>query len=237
MRNIHFSEASESLCFVFPSLSEDSSPETLELFRIGWRFFLPITEPSLSSDSAPWDFDMSGDVDCDFFDVTLFGLVELDFDLLLLDEALLWLVEWLAWDVSLFSLTTDWLDATEPVGDAERADADAAERSEVAECADAAEPADTAEPTDAAEAALEDLLPGDGEREPAGDFEGLFDAVAEPDALLDRDLDAGEAGSDPDGVWAALTGEADLDDWLLLFADDELETDSESLTSKLNKNN
>jgi hypothetical protein len=76
----------------------------------------------------------------------------------------------------------------------------------------------------------------------------------EPDALLERDLDAGEAGdagdtgetgdmgvtgeagepgepgSDPDGELAR-AGEADLDDWLLLFADDELDTDSESLAS------
>jgi len=40
----------------------------------------------------------------------------------------------------------------------------------------------------------------------------------------------GEPGSDPDGEFAR-TGEADLDDWLLLFADDELDTDSESLAS------
>jgi len=75
----------------------------------------------------------------------------------------------------------------------------------------------------------------------------------EPDTLLERDLDAGEAGdagdtgdmgdtgeageagepgSDPDGELAR-AGEADLDDWLLLFADDELDTDSESLASLL----
>jgi len=69
------------------------------------------------------------------------------------------------------------LDVTEPAGVAERADA-----------------ADTAEIT------LDALLPGDGDREPTGDFEGLLDGDAEPDRLLERDLDAGEAGSDPEGV-------------------------------------
>lgn len=202
--NLHFSEASDSLCFALSSLSEDSSPETLELFLIGWRFFLPITEPSLSSESTSWFFVTSGDDERDFFDKTLFWLAELDLDLLLFVEALLRLVERLACDVSLLPLATDWLDVTEPAGVAERADI--------------------------AEAALEALLNGDGEREPAGDFEGLLVGEAEPDRLLERDLDAGDAGSDPEGVWATLVGEADLDDWLLLFADDEL--DSESLASK-----
>jgi len=120
------------------------------------------------------------------------------------------------------------LDVTEPAGVAERPDT-----------------------ADAADAALEALLPGDGERDPAGDLEGLLDGDAdcpEPDILLERDLDAaeagdagetgdmgdtgeaGEAGSDPDGELAR-AGVADLDDWLLLFADDELDTDSESLAS------
>jgi len=86
----------------------------------------------------------------------------------------------------------------------------------------------------------------------------------EPDGLLERDLDTGEAGeagdtgdagdegdtgdmgdtgeagdpgepgSDADGELAR-TGEADLDDWLLLFADEELDTDSESLASGQSK--
>jgi len=85
----------------------------------------------------------------------------------------------------------------------------------------------------------------------------------EPDGLLERDRDAwevgeagdigdaggegdtgdigeagdpGEPGSDPDGELAR-TGEADLDDWLLLFAEDELDTDSESLASGQSKTN
>lgn len=214
------------------SLSEDSSPETLELFLNGWRFFLPIIEPSLSSESGFWLF-TSGDDERDFLDVTLFGLAELDFDLLLLVEVLLRLVEWLAWDVSLLPLATDWLDVIEPAGEAERADvaewADTTERADTAECADSAERADIA---DTAETTLEALLPGDGEREPAGDFEGLLEGDAEPETLLERDLDAGDVGSEPEGVCTALAGVADLDDWLLLLADDELETDSESLASE-----
>lgn len=118
------------------------------------------------------------------------------------------MVEWLAWDVPLLPLATDWFDVTEPAGDAERAD-----------------------PSETAEATLEALLPGDGDRDPDGDFEWLLDGDAEPDKLLERDLDTGDAGSDPEGVWT-LDGEADLDDWLLLFADEELDTDSESLASK-----
>ncbi|KAE9541067.1 hypothetical protein AGLY_004312 [Aphis glycines] len=127
-----------------------------------------------------------------------------------------------------------YYDVTEPAGVAERPDA-----------------------ADAADAALEALLPGDGERDPAGDLEGLLDGDAdrpEPDILLERDLDAaeagdagetgdigdtgeaGEAGSDPDGELAR-AGEADFDDWLLLFADDELDTDSESLASGKSKPN
>lgn len=221
-------------------------PDTLEFFLIGCRFFLPITEPSLSSESPCGFFVTSGDDERDFFDATLFGLAELDFDLLLLDEALLRFVERLAWDELLLPLATDWLDVTEPAGVAERPDA-----------------ADTA---DTADAALEALLFGEGDRDPAGDFEGLLDGDAErpePDGLLERDLDAredgeagdigdvgdegdtgdigeagdlGEPGSDPDGELAR-TGEADLDDWLLLFADEELDTDSESLASGQSKSN
>lgn len=208
-------------------------PDTLELFLIGCRFFLPITEPSLSSELPCWFFTTSGDEECDFFDATLFGLAELDFDLLLLDEALLRFVERLAWDESLLPVATDWLDVTEPAGVAER--------------------------PDTADAALEALLFGDGDRDPAGDFEGLLDGdleCPEPDGLLEQDLDAwevgevgeadardegevgdlGEPGSDPDGELAR-TGEADLDDWLLLFADEELDTDSESLASGQSKSN
>lgn len=125
--------------------------------------------------------------------------------MLLFVEVLLWLVDWLAWDVSLLALATDWLDVTEPAGDAERADA--------------------------ADTILEALLPGDGDFEPVGDFEWLLDGETEPETLLERDLDTGDVGSEPEGVWA-LAGVADLDDWLLLFADEELETDSESLASK-----
>lgn len=165
-------------------------------------------DPSLSSESAAWVFCTSGDDEPDFLDKTLFGLAELDLDLLLFEDALLWLVEWLARDVPLFPLATDWFDVTESAGDAERAD-----------------------PLVTAEAALEALLPGDGDRDPDGDFEWLLDGDAEPDRLLERDLDTGDAGSDPEGVWT-LDGVADLDDWLLLLADDELDTDSDSLASE-----
>lgn len=241
MINLHCSEASDPLFFVVSSLSDDSLPDTLEVFLIGWRFFLPIIEPSLSSESPCWTFATSGDDDLDIFDATLFGLAELDFDLLLLDDCLLWLVERLARDESLLLLDAlDSIDVTEPAGVAERADT-----------------------ADVADAILEALLPGDGERDPTGDFEGLLDGDAEPDKLLERDLDAGEAGevgdtrdacdagvtgeagSDPDSELAgageadlaelASAGEADLDDWLLLFADEELDTDSESLASGFSK--
>jgi len=48
--------------------------------------------------------------------------------------------------------------------------------------------------------------------------------------------DSGEPSSDPDGKLAR-TGDPDLDDWLLLFADEELDTDSESLASGQSKSN
>lgn len=164
-------------------------------------------ESSLSSESTCWGvLGISGEDDRDFLDAILLGLAELDFDLLLfVEETLLRFVERLALDVSLLTLAADWLDTIEPAGEAERAD-----------------PADST---------LEALLPGDGDRELTGDFEGLLGGDADPDWLLERDLEAGDAGSDPEGVWATI-GEADLDDWLLLTADDELDADSESLASK-----
>lgn len=190
------------------SLSDESSPETLELFLTGLRVFLPITDPSLSSESC-WVFVTSGEDECDFLDVLLFWLAELDLDLLLFAElALLRLVERLAWDESLLPLTADWLEITEPAG--------VADRPEVADTADAT---------------LEALLAGEGERDPAGDLVGLLAGDADPELLLERDLDPGDGGSEPDGVWAWGAGEADLEDWLLLLADEELVTDSESLAS------
>lgn len=206
-KNQHFSEASEPLCLAFSSLSEESSPETLELFLTDWRFFLPIIEPSLSSESANCFLCTTGEYERDFLETTLFGLAELDFDLLLFEDVLLRLVERVAWDVPLLPLTADWFEVIEPARDTVRA-----------------------EPADTFEATLEALLP-DREWDPDGDFEWLLDGDAEPDRLLERDLDVRELGSDPEGVWT-LAGDTDLDDWLLLFADDELDTDSESLASE-----
>lgn len=134
-------------------------------------------ELSLSSESAANRLlRTAGEYERDFLETTLFGLAELHFDLLLFEDARLRTVERLARDVPLLPLAADWFVVTEPAGDTERA-----------------------EPADAFDAALEALLP-DGERDPDGDFEWLLDGDAEPDRLLDRDLDVRDVGSDPDGV-------------------------------------